>query len=255
MYDSKRIFVLNEPVAPRLNPALAAEIGLNESIILLQMEYWIATSDNVYDNRKWTYQSVRDMQDKIFGFWSISTINRAIKTLIDEDYIIEGNYNKMKFDKTRWFALNYDRLSTLKSITVVGVDTRANQNEPRTSQNETTIPESSSNSNNDISCDVDTHDDKETVKELNDYLKSKLPSSVAEVLPRTWERNNSGTIRSMLKKVSIEEIKACIDWGLQDKFWKDKIDKYSVVVSVMVQYRKFKETQKKKGPELKVMND
>lgn len=144
----ERIFTLNEPEAPRINPALACEVGLNESIVLLQIEYWISISDNWQDGRKWTYQSVRDMKKKSFSFWSIATINRAVNSLIDKGYLIEGNYNKMKYDKTRWFALNFEKLNELNSISIKGHetgvfqnDTRSNQNDTRLNQNDTTIPE------------------------------------------------------------------------------------------------------------------
>ena len=144
----KRIFTLNEPNAPRINPALAKEIGLNESLILLQIEFWISISNNERDGKRWTYQSVRDMQEKSFSFWSISTINRAVNKLIDEGYIIEGNFNKKKYDKTRWFALNFETLNELESISINGDDTgvfhndtRSNQNDTHSNQNDTTIPE------------------------------------------------------------------------------------------------------------------
>ena len=144
----KRIFTLNEPNAPRINPALAKEIGLNESLILLQIEFWISISNNERDGKRWTYQSVRDMQEKSFSFWSISTINRAVNKLIDEGYIIEGNFNKMKYDKTRWFALSFKKLNELESISINGDDTgvfhndtRSNHNDTRSIQNDTTIPE------------------------------------------------------------------------------------------------------------------
>ena len=144
----KRIFTLNEPNAPRINPALAKEIGLNESLILLQIEFWISISNNERDGKRWTYQSVRDMQEKSFSFWSISTINRAVNKLIDEGYIIEGNFNKKKYDKTRWFSLNFETLNELESISINGDDTgvfhndtRSNQNDTHSNQNDTTIPE------------------------------------------------------------------------------------------------------------------
>lgn len=160
--NSKRIFVLNE-LSLRLSPALASEIGLNESIMLLQIDFWIANAPeaNIIQGRKWTYQSVRQMQEKAFSFWSISTINRTANNLINMGLIIEGNYNKMPYDKTRWFTLNFEVLAQLKSIAVsentvktglchidTGVDTglfqndtRSVQNGTRSNQNETTIPE------------------------------------------------------------------------------------------------------------------
>ncbi|BEP28792.1 hypothetical protein [Helicovermis profundi] len=119
--SKKRIFILNDPYAPRLNSELAEEIGLNESILLLQIEYWISLSSNVKEGYVWTYQSASSIK-KLFKFYSPSTINRILKNLIDKGLIIEGNYNKLKFDRTRWFRLNYANLSKLKSIKIEGFD-------------------------------------------------------------------------------------------------------------------------------------
>lgn len=170
----KRIFTLNEPNAPRINPALAKEIGLNESLILLQIEYWISISDNERDGKWWTYQSVRDMQEKSFPFWSISTINRAVNKLIDEGYIIEGNFNKKKYDKTRWFALNFEKLNELESISINGDDTgvfhndtRSNHNDTRSNQNDTTIPENTTEN---------TTKEKVDYQEIVDLYHSKCTS-------------------------------------------------------------------------------
>jgi len=141
-YQDNRIFTLNEPNAPRLNPALAVEIGLNESIMLLQLEFWIAISDNERDGQKWTYQSVRDIKEKWFPFWSPMTINRTIKSLESSGYIITTTkYNTLKYDKTRWIALNFDELSKLESISIKGYGTRSYQNGTGSNQNGTTIPE------------------------------------------------------------------------------------------------------------------
>ena len=148
-YETNRIFTLNEPNAPRLNPALAVEIGLNESIIFLQLEYWIAISDNVRDGRRWTYQSAPDMKEKAFPFWSVSTINRAINSLLERKLIIiEGNYNKYKYDRTRWYAINFEEARKLTSISIRDDDSRSTQNDSRSTQNEAcaaqngaTIPE------------------------------------------------------------------------------------------------------------------
>lgn len=141
-YQDNRIFILNEPNAPRINPALAVEIGLNESLLLLQIEFWISISNNERDGQQWTYQSTRDIQEKAFPFWSHHTINRAIKSLETSGYIITTTkYNTLKYDKTRWIALNFDELSKLKSISVKGYATGSTQNETGSNQNATTIPE------------------------------------------------------------------------------------------------------------------
>ncbi|EGW39347.1 DnaD domain protein [Desulfosporosinus sp. OT] len=154
-----RLFTLNE-LSLRLSPALADEIGLNESIILLQLEYWIHISNHFIEGQRWTYQSVRQMQEKAFSFWSVATISRTVNSLLDKGLIIEGKYNKKSYDNTRWFALNYKELSKLKSIMIRGYDMEGSetplfqnetpllqdetpplQNETPLFQNETTIPQ------------------------------------------------------------------------------------------------------------------
>ena len=156
----KRIFVLNEPFAPRLNPALAEEIGLNESIIFLQLEFWISISDNEYEGKKWTYQSLRNIQ-KFFKFFSKDTINRAIKSLENQKLIEIGNFNKYKYDNTRWFTIDYEGANSLKSVTVSQFQGGLSQNDTGLYQNETTIPET-------------TPDTKSKQLAANESLKKEL---------------------------------------------------------------------------------
>jgi len=119
----KRIFTLNENRALRINSALAKEIGLRESIMLLQLEYLISISDNERDGKIWTYQSAKDLRDEYFPFWGIATIQRSLKTLESKGYIISANYNKRKNDRTLWYALNYEKLSEIKAIRIGEQDT------------------------------------------------------------------------------------------------------------------------------------
>lgn len=136
------------PTVTRIIPELAKEIGLNESIVLLQISYWIGISKNVRDGVYWTYHSLREMQKDAFPYWSIETIRRTIKSLVDSGYIVIGNYNRRKGDNTQWFALEPDKLSSLKSVIVVAVSEggvskrdRVSQDETPPQQNETTLPE------------------------------------------------------------------------------------------------------------------
>jgi DnaD/phage-associated family protein len=144
------ILIPNNPYAPRICPELAVEIGLNESLLLLQIDFWIRTSNTEpHEGKNWTYQSVRDIQET-FKFWSLATINRTIQSLVESKLILVGNFNKYKYDKTRWFSLNPEAIANLQSIHIGGYDTRSTQNETppfqddtRSTQDDTTIPETS----------------------------------------------------------------------------------------------------------------
>ena len=231
----KRIFTLNEPNAPRINPALAKEIGLNESLILLQIEFWISISNNERDGKRWTYQSVRDMQEKSFSFWSISTINRAVNKLIDEGYIIEGNFNKMKYDKTRWFALNFETLNELESISINGDDTgvfhndtRSNHNDTRSIQNDTTIPEITTEITTEIKDSPDSakakYDDDSPYLKLAEYLYKRVKENNSKA-PVPNFQGWADDIRKLveLDDNTVDEVKEVIDWCQSDDFWKNNV--------------------------------
>ena len=110
------------------------EIGLNESVVLLQLEFLISISDHVHDGRVWTYQSLADLRDHYFPFWSKATIGRAIQALVERDLIDVGNFNRAGFDRTSWYALNPAGLARLSSLRLA---TPSSQDEPSSSQNET----------------------------------------------------------------------------------------------------------------------
>jgi len=88
-------------------PSLAKEIGLNESILLQQIHYWVRKEQNYEDGRYWVYNTYEGWATQ-FPFWSVSTIRRIIKKLEDNELIITGNYNRMGIDNTKWYTINYD---------------------------------------------------------------------------------------------------------------------------------------------------
>lgn len=144
-FEENRLFVLNDSHAPRLSPALAQEIGLNESILFLQLEFLIAVRGTLVAGRPWVRMSVRDLVEE-FPFWSSSTINRALQSLISDGLLLAEDFNEAKYDKTRWFSIDLEAASRLKSIAVKapvegvttgGHDTRSTQNGTGSAQNGT----------------------------------------------------------------------------------------------------------------------
>jgi hypothetical protein len=116
--ERNRLFDLKGQKLALLSPKLAVEIGLNESLFLLQLDYLIAISNHEKEGQRWTYQSVTDI-GKMFPFWSRATINRVIKSLENRGLINVGNFNRKKYDKTRWFAINIGEAAKLESIKMV----------------------------------------------------------------------------------------------------------------------------------------
>ncbi|WP_036189271.1 hypothetical protein, partial [Ureibacillus manganicus] len=101
------------PESPlQLLPTLATKIGLNEAIVLQQIHYWLTKSKNVRDGRVWVYKSVNDWQ-KEFPFWSKNTIDRTLKKLEKQQLIFVGNYNKRKYDRTKWYSIQYKTIAEI----------------------------------------------------------------------------------------------------------------------------------------------
>lgn len=92
-----------------ISPKLATEIGLNETIILQQIHYWVDKKKHVVEGKSWVYNTYEEWQ-KQFPFWSVTTITRALKSLEKQGLILTGNFNTMAFDKTKWYAIQYDAI-------------------------------------------------------------------------------------------------------------------------------------------------
>lgn len=95
---------------------VAEECGVNASILFYNIAFWVehneANGANKHDGRYWTYNSMEAFS-QLFPFLSAKQIKTALKKLEDNDYIVTGNYNKMPFDHTKWYALTDKAYSML----------------------------------------------------------------------------------------------------------------------------------------------
>lgn len=101
--------LINEPPLQVL-PSLAKEVGLNESIMLQQMHYWLLKSTHEFNQENWFYKTLEEWQLE-FPFWSTMTIRRILGNLEKKKLVKVGNFNKKKFDKTKWYTINYERVN------------------------------------------------------------------------------------------------------------------------------------------------
>lgn len=99
-------------------PTLATLIGLNESIVLQQVHYWLKGKDqrqqDYKDGHYWVYNTYEHWQEQ-FPFWSIRTLKRIFTTLENSGLLLSANYNKTGFDKTKWYSIDYDVLNALSA--------------------------------------------------------------------------------------------------------------------------------------------
>lgn len=96
--------------------AAIKEIGLNGAIVLQQIHYWLKQNErdgrNYHDGRYWTYNTFDAWQDQ-FPFWCIRTIKSIFTKLENDGLLIVGNYNESRYDRTKWYSIDYDVLNEL----------------------------------------------------------------------------------------------------------------------------------------------
>ena len=94
-------------------PSLAKAIGLNEAIFLQQLHYFLRISKNHAEGRSWVYNTIKDWQVE-FSFWSLKTVQRTIENLELSGLVLStAKFNKMKMDKTKWYSIDYEKLSEI----------------------------------------------------------------------------------------------------------------------------------------------
>lgn len=97
---------------------VAKKYGIEEAIILNSLYYWIeknkANGTHFYDGHYWTYNNTKTLSE-LFPYMSARQIDYAIKKLADNGLIIKGNYNKVGFDRTLWYAITNKGYSILQN--------------------------------------------------------------------------------------------------------------------------------------------
>ena len=102
-------------------PTLATIIGLNESIVLQQVHYWLKIKEksqqDYIDGHYWVYNTYEQWQEQ-FPFFSLRTLRRTFTSLEKMGLLLSGNYNKAGFDKTKWYSIDYNAYESLLSSCV-----------------------------------------------------------------------------------------------------------------------------------------
>lgn len=193
-----RFFVLNEAQTAVINRALAQEIGLIESVLLMQIEFLISISSNERDGRYWTYQSLANLHNEYFPYWSKATLGRAMQKLVELELVTVGNYNRSKIDRTPWYTLNPEGLARLRSLrldmTDTGQETPSSQyetsprNEPgATSHHETTTSHPEPSASHGETAIPETTSEITQREEPAETDRMSDPTPIAQYLPATPE--------------------------------------------------------------------
>jgi hypothetical protein len=114
-----RLLMLDYPLM--ISRSLAVKVGLTEAVMLQKMQFWLSSSNEVKEGKKWIYCSYKDWQKEV-PFWSESTIKRAFKSLEETGILVTANWNESKLDKTKWYSINYEKLQEYESENFINLE-------------------------------------------------------------------------------------------------------------------------------------
>lgn len=98
----------------QVSPSLCEVIGVNEAIFIQQLHYRLLSENKEINGRKWICITYGELQEDL-RFFSLSTIKRIVKSLVNRKIISVKNFNGMKMDNTNWYAIDYEKLFSLRS--------------------------------------------------------------------------------------------------------------------------------------------
>lgn len=182
------------------NIEYAEKYGIEEAIIIEHLIFWIkknkANEKHNHENRTWTYNSAKAFTS-LFPYMSESKIRRVLDSLIEKGIIIKGNYNKLNYDRTIWYAFQ-DEEAFVKMNKCIS--RKCEMDMPKMGngfpENERTIP--------DINTDINTDNiNKERDKQVFDIgmevFEKRLSVIEAEVIINGIEKHGYKNIYEVCK--------------------------------------------------------
>lgn len=117
-------------------PELAVRLGLNEALLLQQVQYWLSetTSGVEHDGRRWIYNTIEEWRVQ-FPYFSESTIKRGFNNLKKLGVLNIEQINKHTHDRTNYYSINYEHALLVEEVKMTSSNEsteaiRTGQNDP-----------------------------------------------------------------------------------------------------------------------------
>jgi hypothetical protein len=95
--------------------SVAATIGLNESIILSQLHYWMLNEKAGYyhQGRKWIYNGYKEWLLQFPWLETPRRVGAIVRCLEKIGVVISSNFNHNPYDRRKWYTLDYEAIYQL----------------------------------------------------------------------------------------------------------------------------------------------
>ena len=93
-----------------LCPTLAKAFDVSGALLLQQIHYWVLKSPTKKLGGAWHYNTYEELADQLGNVVSVETIRKKIKQLETLGVLVTGQFNRMGYDRTKWYRIDYDAL-------------------------------------------------------------------------------------------------------------------------------------------------
>jgi hypothetical protein len=117
-----------EGITIPFSPRLAAQIGVNDALLLVQIDFWIhnlRVNVEEIEGVKWLNLSAEAMRERGFEHLSRQNINRTIERLVSRG-LLRVTY--LPGSRTKWLSLNYEMIEAV-GVKVTLVESVEERNE------------------------------------------------------------------------------------------------------------------------------
>jgi DNA-binding PadR family transcriptional regulator len=164
---------------------LACKVGTNAAILFENIYFWCAKNEaneqNKHDDNYWTYNSISAF-NKLFPYMSEKQITYSLQKLEKKGYIKTGNYNKVAYDHTKWYAITDFGKSILQNVQI-----DSSKMENRLGENGRPIPDINTDINTDNKPDIYKKSKKNEVRhQYGEYKHVLLSDSEYNKLLSDW---------------------------------------------------------------------
>ena len=87
---------------------IAEMVGMDGAVFLQHFYFWHlknkGNNKHKHQGKYWTYNSINGFKE-MFTYLSKNQIYYSLKKLEKKGYILKGNFNKIGYDRTSWYAL------------------------------------------------------------------------------------------------------------------------------------------------------
>lgn len=112
-----RLQLNNDSKTINFDTKIAEVLSINQAIFIQKLYNFIKVNeitDRQYqDGMYWFKSTLDEWKERDFPFWCKKTISNIIDRLEKQGILITANHNKIRFDRTKWYSLDLDKLQAV----------------------------------------------------------------------------------------------------------------------------------------------